>query len=254
MQDPLSGGLPAARGEVTELTASPLDCPPWSALTTAHQAFAEGGELAVRYNTAVAPFGAVATVTEACFAALVPLVPTGGRVALQTFEPITPPAPFVVERQLPLFQMVLESPIQGRIDQGPDHVELDAGDVPDMVDLADRTRPGPFGPRTIELGRYIGIHSSGSLVAMAGERMRFGQFVEVSAVCVDTAFRGKGLAALLITRLSQALQEQKLTPFLHVFESNTAAIALYQKLGFTIRRRFYINSLRVGSAVPLARS
>jgi len=34
------------------------------------------------------------------------------------------------------------------------------------------TEPGPFLPRTVELGAYFGIHESGSLVAMAGERLK----------------------------------------------------------------------------------
>ena len=39
------------------------------------------------------------------------------------------------------------------------------------VELATLTRPGPFGPRTIELGDYVGLVDGERLVAMAGERM-----------------------------------------------------------------------------------
>jgi predicted GNAT family acetyltransferase len=65
--------------------------------------------------------------------------------------------------------------------------------------------------------------------------MRFERFIEISAVCVDPAYRGKGYAALLMMQLARQMQENGLTPFLHVLADNLGAIALYEKLGF--RRR-----------------
>ena len=53
------------------------------------------------------------------------------------------------------------------------HVNLTPADVPDMMQLVELTKPGPFAARTIALGSYIGIRAGGQLVAMAGERMRF---------------------------------------------------------------------------------
>lgn len=47
-------------------------------------------------------------------------------------------------------------------------VELGAADVPEMLDLTARTRPGPFWRRTHELGTYLGVRLDGRLVAMAG--------------------------------------------------------------------------------------
>src|SRR5690349_20327383 len=99
MHDTRPVPLASAPCDAADPTASPLDCPPWSALTTAHRRFAEGGPLALRYSAEVAPFGASAERTEECFSALLPLVPDGGRVALQTFDPFVPPAPYVIERQ-----------------------------------------------------------------------------------------------------------------------------------------------------------
>jgi predicted GNAT family acetyltransferase len=83
---------------------------------------------------------------------------------------------------------------------------------------------------------------------MAGERMRFQRFVEISAVCTDPNHRGRGYAAFLVTRLAHELQARGLTPFLHVFADNESAIALYEKLGFTKRRSLYVTSLRVTDA------
>jgi hypothetical protein len=42
-----------------------------------------------------------------------------------------------------------------------------------MLKLVRDTDPGPFLPRTIELGRYVGIRDGGVLIAMAGERFHF---------------------------------------------------------------------------------
>ncbi len=225
--------------------ASPLDNPPWAALAGAHRSLAQGGPLALRYLPDVAPFAAVAEPTETCFAALARLVPPHGRVALQTFDRLVPPPPFAVEMQAPLFQMVLESSVPVGLPTEPAHVVLTAGDVPAMIDLTGRTRPGPFGPRTIELGHYIGIHADGALAAMAGERMRFDHFVEISAVCTDPAFRGRGFATLLMLRLARRIQDQGMVPILHVFESNASAIALYERMGFVKRRAFFITVMRV---------
>ena len=166
---------------------------------------------------------------------------------------MVPPAGLVVDMQAPILQMVLDAPITSA-PSGPDHVMLGRTDVPDMMDLVDRTRPGPFGARTIELGRYIGLRAEGALAAMAGERMRFDRFVEISAVCVDPVHRGKGYAALLVTRLARDIQAQGSTPFLHVFATNLGAIALYEKLGFVTRRSFHVTVLRASLTEPVEAS
>lgn len=224
---------------------TPLDTPVWTALTSDHRVLAEGGPLAIRYTPEVAPFAALAERTPAAFAALAALIPPDGWVMLHTPDVPVFPAGFVVHRQAPLLQMVLERPVAA---DGGDPLTLDPltlgpADVPEMLDLAGRTQPGPFGPRTIELGRYIGLRSEGQLVAMAGERMRCGGFVEISAVCVDPDFRGRGFAALLMSRLAREMQAAGQTPFLHVLADNSVAIALYEKLGFAKRAGFFITAL-----------
>jgi hypothetical protein len=54
-------------------------------------------------------------------------------------------------------------------------VSLGAADVPEMLELVAHTEPGPLLKRTVELGDYVGIRRHGTLVAMAGERLRFGR-------------------------------------------------------------------------------
>ncbi|MGA4978966.1 GNAT family N-acetyltransferase [Streptomyces cinereoruber] len=123
-------------------------------------------------------------------------------------------------------------------------VELGAADVPEMLDLVARTRPGPFRPRTRELGTYLGIRDGGRLVAMAGERLRPPGWTEISAVCTDPEVRGRGHAARLVGALADRVLARGEHPFLHVAEKNAAAIALYERLGFTSRKHVTFRGFR----------
>jgi predicted GNAT family acetyltransferase len=106
--------------------------------------------------------------------------------------------------------------------------------VPEILDLVERTKPGPFAKRTIEMGRYLGIRREGRLIAMAGERLRPPGWTEVSAVCTDPDFRGQGLAARLTLAVAAGILERGELPFLHAAATNTNAIRLYEGLGFEI--------------------
>lgn len=106
-----------------------------------------------------------------------------------------------------------------------------------MLDLVARTRPGPFLPRTIELGTYLGIRREGALVAMAGERLHPPGWSEISAVCTDESVRGQGLATRLLLAVSHEIRERGETPFLHAAADNIHAVRLYESLGFRLRRR-----------------
>ncbi|MEE1664695.1 GNAT family N-acetyltransferase [Streptomyces sp. WAC07094] len=124
-------------------------------------------------------------------------------------------------------------------------VRLTHADVPEMLDLVERTRPGPFLPRTIELGTYLGIRRDGALIAMAGERLHPPGWTEISAVCTDPAFRGQGLATRLILAVAHGIRERGETPFLHTAAENTNAIRLYESLGFRLRRTTRFLAARV---------
>jgi predicted GNAT family acetyltransferase len=70
---------------------------------------------------------------------------------------------------------------------------------------------------------------------MAGERLKVIGFTEVSGVCVHPDFRGAGYARELSRLVAGRILARGETPFLHAFESNTAAITLYESLGFRLR-------------------
>ncbi|MFC9556387.1 GNAT family N-acetyltransferase [Rhodococcus sp. NPDC056960] len=123
-------------------------------------------------------------------------------------------------------------------------VELGADSVPDMRALIASTRPGPFWPRTHELGGYLGIREHGTLVAMAGERLRPPGWTEISAVCTAREARGRGHAARLVLALVAQITARGERPFLHVAETNTGAIALYERLGFRTRKHVTFRGFR----------
>ena len=116
-------------------------------------------------------------------------------------------------------------------------IELTPDDVPEMTDLVARTKPGPFLPRTIELGRYIGVRREGRLIAMAGERLHPPGWTEISAVCTDAEFRGQGLGRRLVLDVAYGIRQRGETPLMHAAAGNTGAIGLYQHLGFRLRDR-----------------
>ena len=66
--------------------------------------------------------------------------------------------------------------------------------------------------------------------------MKLNGFVEVSAVCTHPDYRGHGYAAQLTTLVSSQIVERGQTAFLHAYATNTPAIALYEALGFSVRR------------------
>jgi predicted GNAT family acetyltransferase len=115
-----------------------------------------------------------------------------------------------------------------------------------MLALATLTRPGPFAPRTPELGEFWGIKDGDTLVAMAGERMRQPGFTELSGVCTHPDARGQGLARLLSSWVVHRIASRGETPYLHAYASNTQAIDLYRSLGFIVARTMHVAQLARG--------
>jgi ribosomal protein S18 acetylase RimI-like enzyme len=209
-----------------------LENPGYAALSDAHSRFALRSGRALRYPADIAPFLALPSdATAADWEDALELIPAG--TAAATMHDGTPlPASLQVMRTVELVQMVGEN-VLGCPD--PEAVTMGEGDVPEILELVRQTEPGPFFERTIELGKYVGIRRKGALVAMAGERLRFEGWTEISAVCTSPAYRGHGLASRLIAALVADIQDRSENVFLHVLKTNTSAIRLYEELGFRIR-------------------
>ena len=221
----------------------PLDNWVWGALTGLHQAFADGSPPAVRYQPDVSVFAALPDViTPDAWNQLAVLVgPSDGTVLFRAeIGPL--PAGWTESSFGVAVQMI--GPARGaprpaanrRATAGVDVAILTPTDVPAMGALVERTEPGPFEVRTIELGTYVGARVDGELVAMAGQRMRIDGYTEISAVCTDAEHRGRGLAGVLLDILIDEIHDRGDIPFLHVLSSNTVAVGRYASLGFEPRR------------------
>ena len=229
----------------------PLDNPLWTALTGPQAHLAERRGRAARFPVDVSPFAAVADGGDlgaaddgTAWADLAALAGSGG-VAVVPDAPAQPPPGWELVGAIPGVQMV-GAGLAAAPD--PEAVVLGPEDVPAMLDLVARTRPGPFLARTIVLGTYLGIRRGGALVAMAGERMRPPGWTEISAVCTDPAHRGHGLAGRLVRAVAVGIRERGDVPFLHAAADNVAGIRLYERLGFTHRRDILFGALRAVAA------
>ena len=128
---------------------------------------------------------------------------------------------------------------------GVEIVTLGAADVPEMIALVELTKPGPFSTRTHELGTFLGIRIDGQLVAMTGERMKPGNYTEMTAVCVHPDHRGRGYAQALLGAVARGIVSigARFRSCM-CFTSNKSAIALYRRQGMEIRRRLHVTVLQ----------
>ncbi len=222
----------------------PLDNPIYTALASRQSSLAEVSGPARRFVPSVSILAGLEVPGRAGFDALARLVPAGETAGVIVEELPEDMPGWHLLQAAPLLQMVFGP---GKIEP-PRHelVELTATESPEMVDLADLTKPGPFGSRTYELGGYVGILRGPSLVAMAGYRMRVPGFTEISAICTHPDHAGNGYARSLTNALISRILASGETPFLHVRASNDRAIQLYERLGFVTRyRRQFVVLLRI---------
>jgi predicted GNAT family acetyltransferase len=131
--------------------------------------------------------------------------------------------------------MVCERQMMAPADQEPAVIPLTRADVPAMLRLIELAQPGPFLPRTIELGTYVSIQQDTQLVAMAGVRLHPPGYREISAVCTHPSYRRRGYGNRLVSVLVHTIQSAGEVPFLHVASENSGAISLYESLGFVRR-------------------
>jgi ribosomal protein S18 acetylase RimI-like enzyme len=228
----------------TPIDSHPLDNPVWSSLSAAHSRLADLGEVdggrAGRYEREVCPFGAVADPRDkSSWSALAGLLE--GRGVFLIIDPDEVPRGWEVTDTIPGVQMDgtgLEPAADAEL------TTLGPPDVPEMLALVGRTRPGPFLPRTIEMGAYVGLRRGGSLIAMAGERLNPTGWTEISAVCTDAAFRGQGIGSRLVRAVSAGIRDRDERPFLHAAATNETAIRLYLAMGFVLRRTVSFTGVR----------
>lgn len=221
----------------------PLDRPVWSSLTTHHLGLSEGNTLARRFAPDVNLFASACDETPAAVAALAQLVKPGESVFLAQVPEIVVPPGLVRIKAAQGVQMVGTRSVAFEA-TGEDIQMLTDEDAPEMLALATLTEPGPFLRRTHAMGTFLGIRLGGRLVAMAGQRMRFPGYTEVSGVCTHPEFRGRGFARRLSAAIAARIEARGEQAFLHAWKANRAAISLYEGLGFSVRTEVCVMVLK----------
>jgi ribosomal protein S18 acetylase RimI-like enzyme len=218
-----------------------LDNVVWASLDGAHAKYAQRHEGALKYRPEFAPFGAAQDYSEASVSRIAAMLGAKDRLALFTTRKPELPEGLEITRDALMIQMIQSRECDPPGD--PRIVKLELDDAPSMLRLVALTEPGPFASRTNELGNFFGIREGGQLVAMAGERMIAGKYVEVSAVCTHPEFRGRGLGKALMQHVAASIQRRGAVPILHVFATNLAAIGLYREMGFRNGRGMWLTAV-----------
>ncbi|MDT7530890.1 GNAT family N-acetyltransferase [Sphingopyxis sp. SE2] len=222
------------------MTAHPLDRPIRSMLTGRQAHLAEGDARALRIDRGYGVFGVAADTGAAAQAALAALVPDDGELWIVEGEPWPVPDGTREVKRAVLAQMVAEGPPPVPRDGESAILALGEADATEMAALAEHAKPGPWGPKTHLYGPFFGIRENGRLLAMAGQRILVPGMAEVSGVATWEDCRGRGLARALIGHVMRAMVARGETPFLHSYADNAGAIALYESLGFRIRRQVHV--------------
>ncbi len=208
-----------------------LDNIAWNTLTGPHAKFATGAGAARRYAPGFSPILGFADLRHPDFESLAPYCTPGERFYCGGWSGPMPPG-WRLELEAMFVCMVRESP-KPVIDDAFEAVRLGPEHARQAVELATLTNPGPFGPRTIELGDYYGYLKGGHLIAMAGERMFAGPLRELSGVCTHPDHQGRGYARALMNKVMAQQLRRRQIPCLHVMSNNERARELYERLGFS---------------------
>ena len=208
----------------------------WHALAGPQSRFAAGEGEVRRFAPGFSPIVGFADPAHPRLDALLPLCQGAEQFYCDGWSgPATPG--WQIDAEGRMHKMIWRSPMPEQ-DEAPEAARLGPEHLAQILDLVALTRPGPFGPRTIELGEYFGLldPASGRLMAMAGERCAAGPLREISGVCTHPDFQGRGLARRLMAKLVRRQMARGETPVLHVMSSNEGAIALYRRMGFDAYR------------------
>lgn len=210
-----------------------LDNPVWYSLSETHKSFSINYENLKCYHPDFCPFGgyenntAIANEADKYAKLIDNFFIVGNKPGFSKN--------LTLKNELVCLQMTLVRNIDTEVRE--DIIKLNHRYEEDLFKLVNLVQPGYFKRKTSQLGDYYGIFKEGNLVAVTGERMKMNDFTELSAIVTHPDYTGKGYAKQLIAYTAHKILEQHKTAFLHVAESNAAAIKLYEKSGFETRRK-----------------
>ena len=223
-----------------------LHNPVYNALLSGDASLGFGTEKVKYFDEQVSPFAGFDQDYDKGFKDLYNLLPVGRNILYATPQLIEEPEGWQILAEVKGLQFVF---VEGTNSDGHsiNPVPLNNSNIEEMMQLAALTKPGPFGPRTIEFGHYHGIFENNQLVAMTGQRLHVANYTEISAVCTHPNHLGKGYAAALMLHQMNLIRSRGQQAYLHVRADNSRAIALYERLGFKVQRimNFYFMERRV---------
>lgn len=222
----------------------PFDNIVWNALAGPHANHATGTSNARRYAPGFSPICGFADPARPNVDALAPFCEPGEAFYCDGWSG-APPTGWRIDAEEVMLKMIFDAPMPAN-DDAPEAIRLGPAHVAQVLELVALTHPGPFGPRTIELGEYFGCFENGRLAAMAGERMRAGSLREISGVCTHPDFQRRGLARRLMNKLIRREMERGETPCLHVMRDNRTAARLYERMGFRLHRESVVRVISKG--------
>jgi ribosomal protein S18 acetylase RimI-like enzyme len=121
-------------------------------------------------------------------------------------------------------------------------IRLIENDLDDMLGLYEKSYPGNwFNARMLKTEQYFGIRLKNRLVSIAGVHV-YSEKYKVAAlgnIVTHPDYRSRGFGKAVTAKLCQSLFEHVDNIGLNVKADNTAAIALYKKLGFEIVSTYY---------------
>lgn len=211
-----------------------LDNPAWHSLNEYHKDFAVDYDGSTFYDPAYCVFGGFINInsTEKALGAYSLLADNFYIVGDKPVFDNT----VQLNKELICNQMLPDKPVEIEITQTITLLET-AAQKKELFELVNLVQPGYFKNKTVDLGSYYGIYKEGQLMAATGERMKMNRYTEVSAVVTRPEHAGKGYAKQLVAYTSNKIFDENKTPYLHVAETNTGAIGLYEKLGYWTRRK-----------------
>lgn len=210
-----------------------LDNPVWHSLSETHQPFSVDYNIAKFYHPDYCPFGGFETRENISreldeYSNLVDNFYVVGNKPQWSDR-------LQLQKELVCLQMIINNKVDIELKEEIAILTNEHADA--LYQLVNLVQPGYFKIKTTLLGNYFGIFKNGQLVATAGERMKMNDYTEVSAIVTHPDYTGQGYAKQLTAHVVNNIFDQGKMPYLHVVDSNIGAIKLYEKLGFTTRRK-----------------
>jgi RimJ/RimL family protein N-acetyltransferase len=119
--------------------------------------------------------------------------------------------------------------------------QLTISDLPALKDLYTQHPESAFSADLFTQGIYFGAYEGGRIIAAGGTHALAPtyQIAVLGNILTAPEARGQGYATAITTALIAVLFEQHFsTVVLNVFEDNSTAIRIYQRLGFQTHQRF----------------